>query len=176
MLVTIIVAESASSPKRIGGRRRQFKVLPGTGWRKFSRHCFSLFICGPCTPCAFYISTTRQMRHDTSDFPRLHAFTGSNYIRLSTRFTSISVNCVTDCAKADDHRGGSITCFFRASTGLSVTPEAFHLLAFDTPRGSRLLIKPRSDTVRQHMASHMQMWTDFALSLSVGRNATVYQS
>jgi hypothetical protein len=32
----------------------------------------------------------------------------------------------------------------------------------DTPRGSRLL-KPRPDTVRQHTAKHMQMWTKFAL-------------
>jgi hypothetical protein len=93
------------------------------------------------------------MRHDvindTSDFPRLNAFMGSKYIRLSMRFTSISVSYVTDCAKADDHSGGSITCFLRASTGLSVGPEAFHLLAFDMPRGSRLL-KLRSDTVRSH--------------------------
>jgi hypothetical protein len=31
----------------------------------------------------------------------------------------------------------------------------------DTPHGSRLL-KLRSDTVRQHTATHMQMWTKFA--------------
>jgi hypothetical protein len=66
------------------------------------------------------------------------------------RFTSTSVYCVTDCANADDHSGGSITCLLRASTELSVGPEAVHLLTFDMPRGSRLL-KLRSDTVRQHI-------------------------
>jgi hypothetical protein len=86
------------------------------------------------------------------------------------RFTSTSVNCVTDCANADDHSGGSITCLLRASTELSVGPEAFHLLAFDMPRGSRLL-KPRSDTVRQHMTTRMQMWTEFAFSLFVESSA-----